>query len=108
VTQVKIMMDSYTGKPRGFGFVEMASVEDGAKAIAALNGILLDERALNVDEARPRKQPGGFRDQHADAPRWRKTLVVHRSIPCASVEDGNKAITALNGTQLCGHTSEHQ
>jgi cold-inducible RNA-binding protein len=66
VAQVKIMMDSYTGKPRGFGFVEMASGEDGAKAIAALNGTLLDERALNVNEARPRKQPGVFRDQYAD------------------------------------------
>ena len=67
VNQVKIMMDSYTGKPRGFGFVEMASVEDGDKAIAGLNGALLDERALNVNEARPRKQPEGFRDQHARA-----------------------------------------
>jgi RNA recognition motif-containing protein len=99
VTQVKIMMDSYTGKPRGFGFVGMASVEDGAKAIAALNGILLDERALNVNEARPRKQPGVFRYQYADA-RGGGRLVVHRSIPFASVEDGAKAITALNGTQL--------
>jgi cold-inducible RNA-binding protein len=67
VTQVKIMMDRDTGKPRGFAFVEMAIAEDGDKAIAALNGALLDERALNVNEARPRKQPGGFRDQHARA-----------------------------------------
>jgi cold-inducible RNA-binding protein len=67
VTQVKIMMDSDTGKPHGFGFVEMASAEGGDKAIATLNGTLLDERALNVNGARPRKQPGGFRDQHADA-----------------------------------------
>ena len=55
VIQVKIMMDSDTGKPRGFGFVEMAGAEDGDKAIAALNGTLLDERALNVNEARRRK-----------------------------------------------------
>ena len=67
MTQVKIMMDSDTGKPRGFGFVEMASAEDGDKAIAALNGTLLDERALNVNETRPREQPEGFRDQHAGA-----------------------------------------
>lgn len=51
--QVKIIMDSDTGKPRRFGFVEMASKEDGDKAIAGLNGALLDERALNVSEARP-------------------------------------------------------
>ncbi len=55
VNQVKIMTDSYTSRPRGFGFVEMANAEDGDKAIAALNGTLLDERALNVNEARPRK-----------------------------------------------------
>jgi cold-inducible RNA-binding protein len=61
------MMDRDTGKPRGFGFVEMANAEDGAKAIAALNGALLDERALNVNEARPRKQPEGVRDQPARA-----------------------------------------
>ncbi len=59
---LRLMMDSDTGKPRGFGFVEMASVEDGDKGIAALNGTLLDERALNVNEARPRKQLGSFRD----------------------------------------------
>jgi cold-inducible RNA-binding protein len=63
VNRVKIMMDNYTGKPRGFGFVEMASSEDGEKAIAALNGTLLDERALNVNEARPKKEPGSFRDR---------------------------------------------
>ena len=49
------MMDRYTGKPRGFGFVEMANAEDGDKAIAALNGTLLDERALTVNAARPKK-----------------------------------------------------
>jgi cold-inducible RNA-binding protein len=67
VTRVKIMTDRDTGKPRGFGFVEMANAEDGDKAIAALNGTLLDERALNVNEARPRKQPEGFRDQPTGA-----------------------------------------
>jgi RNA recognition motif-containing protein len=35
------MMDDYTGKSRGFGFVEMANAEDGEKAIIALNGTLL-------------------------------------------------------------------
>ena len=59
-------MDGDTDKSRGFGFVEMANAEDG-EAIAALNGTLLDERALNVNEARPRKQPGSSRDQHARA-----------------------------------------
>ena len=53
----------YTGKSRGFGFVEMANAEDGEKAITALNGTLLDERALNVNEARPKKEPASFRDR---------------------------------------------
>src|SRR5712692_10071226 len=59
VNRVKIMMDNYTGKSRGFGFVEMASAEDGDKAIGALNGTLLDERALNVNEARRRPERAG-------------------------------------------------
>ena len=63
VNGVKIMIDDYTGKSRGFGFVEMANAEDGEKAIIALNGTLLDERALNVNEARPKKEPGRFRDR---------------------------------------------
>ncbi len=67
VKRVKIMMDDYTGKSRGFGFVEMANAEDGEKAIAALNGTLLDERALTVNAARPKKQQGSFRDQNARA-----------------------------------------
>ena len=41
------MMDDYTGKSRGFAFVEMANAEDGEKAIIALNGTLVDERALS-------------------------------------------------------------
>ena len=41
----------------------MANAEDGEKAIAALNGTLLDERALNVNEARPKKEPESFRDR---------------------------------------------
>jgi cold-inducible RNA-binding protein len=63
VNRVSIMTDRDTGKPRGFGFVEMANATDADKAIAALNGTLLDERALIVNEARPKKGPGSFRDQ---------------------------------------------
>jgi RNA recognition motif-containing protein len=57
------MMDDYTGKSRGFGFFEMANAEDGEKAIIALNGALPDERALNVNQARPKKEPGSSRDR---------------------------------------------
>jgi cold-inducible RNA-binding protein len=59
VDRVTIVRDRDTDRPRGFGFVEMASSEDGSKAIAALNGALLGDRALNVNEARPRPQRAG-------------------------------------------------
>jgi len=50
----------------------MANATDADKAIAALNGTLLDERALNVNEARPKKGPGSFRDEgsRSGARRW--------------------------------------
>ena len=59
VDRVSIMTDRDTGRSRGFGFVEMASAEDGEKAIAALNGTQLGGRTLNVNEARPKVERGG-------------------------------------------------
>ena len=59
VDRVSIMTDRDTGRSRGFGFVEMASNEDGEKAIAALNGAQLGGRTLNVNEARPKTERGG-------------------------------------------------
>jgi RNA recognition motif-containing protein len=57
VTSVALPTDRETGRPRGFGFVEMA--EGGAKAIAGLNGKDFGGRALNVNEAQPRESGGG-------------------------------------------------
>jgi len=54
VDRVSIMTDRDTGRSRGFGFVEMASNEDGEKAITALNGSQVGGRTLNVNEARPK------------------------------------------------------
>jgi cold-inducible RNA-binding protein len=59
VQSVKIVTNSYSGRPRGFGFVEMASQEDAKKAISTLNGKTLMDRALIVNEARPQKKRGG-------------------------------------------------
>ena len=46
--------DRDTGRPRGFGFIEMSN-EDAAKAIQGLDGTDLGGRSLNVNEARPRE-----------------------------------------------------
>lgn len=54
VHSVKLVEDRETGRPRGFGFVEMET-EAGLAAIAALNGRQLDGRALKVNEAKPRE-----------------------------------------------------
>jgi RNA recognition motif-containing protein len=59
VDRVSILTDRDTGRSRGFGFVEMASAEDGEKAIAALNGAQVGGRTLNVNEARPKPERSG-------------------------------------------------
>jgi len=59
VTEVKLITDRDTGRPRGFGFVEMGNNDDANKAIQELNGHELDGRALTVNEARERTGGGG-------------------------------------------------
>ncbi|HEV3511713.1 MAG TPA: RNA-binding protein [Candidatus Sulfotelmatobacter sp.] len=59
VDRVSIMTDRDTGRSRGFGFVEMASNEDGEKAIAGLNGSQVGGRTINVNEARPKAERAG-------------------------------------------------
>ena len=59
VSSVKIISDQYTGKTRGFGFVEMPNQDEAQAAIAGLNGTDLQGRALNVNEARPRNDNRG-------------------------------------------------
>ena len=63
VVAVNIIKDKYSGQPRGFGFVEMATKAEGLAAIDGLKGKLLRERTLDVSEARPRsegRRSGGF------------------------------------------------
>ena len=55
VTEVKVITDRDTGRPRGFAFVEMESDDDAAKAISSLNGKTVQDREIVVNEARPRK-----------------------------------------------------
>lgn len=59
VTEVKLVTDRDTGRPRGFGFVEMASGEDADNAIRDLNGRDFGGRTLTVNEARERSSGGG-------------------------------------------------
>jgi len=61
VVEVKLITDRETGRPRGFGFVEMGSADDADKAIQELDGYQLDGRALKVNEARERGSGGGGR-----------------------------------------------
>ena len=70
VTSVSLVNDRETGRPRGFGFVEMAD-EDADLAVQALDGAQMGGRTLKVNEARPRENGGGgggggFRQR----PRW--------------------------------------
>ncbi|MFC1993208.1 RNA recognition motif domain-containing protein [Chloroflexota bacterium] len=55
VESVSIPIDRYSGRARGFAFVEMPSVSEGQDAIAALNGKTFKERTLTVNTARPRE-----------------------------------------------------
>ena len=59
VESASVVEDRDTGRSRGFGFVEMASKEEGEAAIAQFNGKELDGRNLTVNEARPREDRGG-------------------------------------------------
>ncbi|MGI9245785.1 MAG: RNA recognition motif domain-containing protein [Steroidobacteraceae bacterium] len=54
VDSVALINDRDTGRPRGFGFVEMTSNSEAARAIQALNGHQMDGRALKVNEAQPK------------------------------------------------------
>ncbi|MBI1746192.1 MAG: RNA-binding protein [Acidobacteria bacterium] len=55
VAEVRIIRDMNSGQSRGFAFVEMASPDDAQKAMEALNGFELQDRALVVNEARPKE-----------------------------------------------------
>ncbi len=60
VESARVITDKFTGRSRGFGFVEMGTDDEAKKAIEALNGTDLEGRSLTVNEARPQeKRTGG-------------------------------------------------
>ncbi len=61
VQSAQVIMDRDTGRSKGFGFVEMGSDQEAQAAIQALNGQMVEGRALTVNEAKPREDRGGGR-----------------------------------------------
>ena len=59
VTSVNVITDRETGRPKGFGFVEMSSDTEGQAAIDGLNSTDMNGRTVNVNVARPRVERGG-------------------------------------------------
>ncbi|MDQ5882834.1 MAG: hypothetical protein QG648_187 [Patescibacteria group bacterium] len=68
VASVSVITDKYSGRSKGFGFVEMATAEEAQKAMEMFNGYELEGRKLNVNEARPLEErgPRGPRGRHFD------------------------------------------
>lgn len=56
VSSAKIITDNFTGRSRGFGFVEMDDAEEGKRAIEQLNDAEYDGRTITVDVAKPRRE----------------------------------------------------
>ncbi|MDB4285691.1 RNA-binding protein [bacterium] len=69
VSSVKIITDKFTGKSKGFAFVEMAD-DGGRAAIDGLNGQDEDGRSMKVNEARPREDNRGGGGGGGDRNRW--------------------------------------
>jgi len=69
VTSAKVIMDKFTGKSKGFGFVEMSDNDAAQKAISELDNGTVDGRNIKVMEARPREERparsnGSFRNDN--------------------------------------------
>jgi RNA recognition motif-containing protein len=56
IESVNLIADRYTGRSKGFGFVEMSTEQAAQQAISGLNGKHVDEREIKVEQAKPRPQ----------------------------------------------------
>ena len=63
VDSVTVIMDKFSGRSKGFAFVEMSSEKEAEKAIEMFNGSELDGRNIIVSEARPMRERGSFRER---------------------------------------------
>jgi RNA recognition motif-containing protein len=70
VDSVRIIVDQFTNRSRGFGFIEMQNREEGLKAIQELDSKDLGGRSLKVNEARPKTNSGGGGQREARGSRW--------------------------------------
>jgi RNA recognition motif-containing protein len=71
VDSAKIIVDQFTNRSRGFGFIEMQNREEGLKAIQELDSKDLGGRSLKVNEARPKTNSGGGGDRrNSGGSRW--------------------------------------
>jgi RNA recognition motif-containing protein len=70
VSSAKVIMDKFTNRSRGFGFVEMPSNESAQKAIKELDGATVDGRAIRVNEAKPREDRPKRSFSNSNNSRW--------------------------------------
>lgn len=70
VRDATVITDRYSGRSRGFGFVEMENEQAAAEAIAQLNETVLDGRTIRVAEVSPRPSGGGRDDRSSSYDRW--------------------------------------
>lgn len=66
VVSATVITDKFTGRSKGFGFVDMGTDEEGRHAIEQLNGTVLDNRTITVNEARERQTGGSQRNSYGD------------------------------------------
>ncbi len=69
VTSVKIITDKYSGRSKGFGFVEMQNDNEAKNAIENLNGTEIKGRAVNVNQAREKENNAGGGERRSFRPR---------------------------------------
>src|SRR4029079_13852449 len=85
VTSAKVIMDKFTGKSKGFGFVEMSDATAAKKAIAELDNGTVDGRNIKVMEARPKEdrpaRNNGFKNDGGFKKRWKTKLIKSVFLP---------------------------